>query len=121
MVGALQGHSNVLRWLNGQDGPPLLRNTLMNVAGWVWRRYVVGVKRPPPYSPEIPLIAIPGIGRMAGQLGLAAWSMKGILTVGDIFGEGCFLTYKALASAHDLGQDGFIACGALHRLVRDTC
>ncbi|KAJ1130158.1 hypothetical protein NDU88_008514 [Pleurodeles waltl] len=38
MVNAFLGHSNVLQWLFDQDGPPRLRNTLMNVAGWVWRR-----------------------------------------------------------------------------------
>ncbi|KAJ1087870.1 hypothetical protein NDU88_001032 [Pleurodeles waltl] len=120
MVGAFLGHSNVLRWLIGQDAPPHLSNTLMNVAGWVWRWYVMGWKRPPLYSPGIPLLAIPGIGRIAGKHELAAWSMKGIQTIGDIFEEGHFLTYEALANVHDLGQGGVIACGALHRLVHDT-
>ncbi|KAJ1145206.1 hypothetical protein NDU88_011497 [Pleurodeles waltl] len=120
MVNASLGHTTVLRWLLDHDGPPHLRNILLNAARWNWRRYVLMGNRATSYSPRIPLMAIPNIGWVAGQHRLSIWPTKGIQTIGDIFEDGHFLSNAALASAHDLGQGWFIAYSALHQLVRDT-
>ncbi|KAJ1176430.1 hypothetical protein NDU88_001711, partial [Pleurodeles waltl] len=91
----------------------------MKAARWNWRRYVLRGNRTPSYSPRIPLLAIPDIGRVVGQHRSAVWPTKGIQTIGDIFEGGRFLTYEALASAHDLGQGWFVAYSALHQLKEE--
>ncbi|KAJ1171193.1 hypothetical protein NDU88_003063 [Pleurodeles waltl] len=60
-----------------------------------------------------PPAAILDIGGVAGQHRLAVWPTKGILTIGDIFEEGRFLTYEALANAHNLGHGWFIASAGM--------
>ncbi|KAJ1200664.1 hypothetical protein NDU88_004485 [Pleurodeles waltl] len=115
MVNATLGHTNVLRWLLDQDGPLHLRNILMNVSQWNWRRYVLKGNRVPSYSSRIPLLAVSDVGRVAGRHRLAICHTKGTQTIGDICEVGHFLSYAALASAYDLGQGWFIAYGVLRQ------
>ncbi|KAJ1092661.1 hypothetical protein NDU88_005771 [Pleurodeles waltl] len=70
MVHTILGHTNVLRWLLAHEGPLHSRNTLLNVARLVRHRYVLLGSRTPQYSPRIPLMAAPNVGKVAGKHGL---------------------------------------------------
>ncbi|KAJ1208583.1 hypothetical protein NDU88_003966 [Pleurodeles waltl] len=118
MINTALEHSDVHRWLLGHETLLQRSNILLITADRIWHRYVIAGERPPPYSPKIPLTAIPGADKINGRLVLANWVGKGIQTVGDLFAEGRLLTYEELANMLTLGNGKFITYGALQHLVR---
>ncbi|KAJ1206532.1 hypothetical protein NDU88_001936 [Pleurodeles waltl] len=109
MVGTLLGQSDAIHWLIGRDKPAHNGNIFLEVADWIWRRYVMSTGRIPAYSSRIPLLAIPGLHNITRQFKLANWVDKVINAIGDIFKEGHFLAYEALADRFKLGKGEFLA------------
>ncbi|KAJ1092456.1 hypothetical protein NDU88_005566 [Pleurodeles waltl] len=93
---------------------------MLRVAIRTWRHYACGGVRSTPYTPSLPLWAMPECAGLKAAYRTRDWEEVGIRTWADVMSDEGLHAFKELSLEYRLGPEQFMLYSALRGLMRKT-